>query len=76
MVENIPAPITAAIPIKVKSFTPNTFLSPAPCPSAAAASELIFAIDFFLNKEFDMRYELRLVCVIKCKINFLVALNN
>ena len=55
MVENIPAPITAAIPIKVKSFTPNIFLSPESCPSAAAASALIFAIDFFLNKEFDMR---------------------
>src|SRR6187402_1444693 len=61
MVEKMPAPITAAIPIKVRSRTPNTFRKPPPCPSLrpAAESATILSIDFFLKRESDMKFGFR-----------------
>ena len=56
MVEKIPAPITAAIPMNVRSLTPNTLFKLCVCPSAKPASEsaTIFSIDFFLNKDMQL----------------------
>ena len=52
------APTTAAIPIKVRSRTPNTLLRfPVECPSLSpsAASFTILSIDLRLNNELDMQ---------------------
>ena len=52
---NTPAPMTAAIPSAVRSFTPSTFLRPIPWLSLSpdSASLRIFVIDF-LRKSVDI----------------------
>jgi hypothetical protein len=53
----LPAPMIAAIPKKVRSFTVSTLVNPPPpCPSAipSAASFTILSMDFVRNKELAM----------------------
>jgi hypothetical protein len=55
MLLKTPAPITAAIPIKVRSFTPSTLFSwPWPSSKPASASAKILSIDFFRINAFAM----------------------
>jgi hypothetical protein len=65
MVEKMPAPITAAIPIAVRSFTFNTLCrDPVPCASVnpSLASLSIVDNDFLRNNDLDKASSILVIC--------------
>ena len=65
MVEKMPAPITAAIPIAVRSFTFNTLCrDPVPCASVnpSLASFSIVDNDFLRNNDLDKASSILVIC--------------